>query len=462
VCLFASNITSLAQLRALTDAIYAANPRAVVAVDEEGGDVTRLFARAGSPYPGNAVLGRIDDLDLTRAVATEVGWQLRRVGCNVTFAPTVDVNSNPDNPVIGVRSFGAVAEQVAAHSAAWVTGLQSSGVAASAKHFPGHGDTALDSHHALPVIDLSLDELRSRELVPFVAAIEAGTRVIMTSHIVLPQLDAENPATMSHTLLTSLLREDLGFGGVIVSDALDMAGAASPGGMPETAIRALRAGCDLLCLGTNNTEDEVVAIEQAINAAVADGRLDRRRVDQAAGRVVALTEDLATSRPPLSDPSQLVQPTTWPPNDRELIAAFDVQPSARTWHGLADSFSVVRLETRPNMAVGYVPWGPFAAAIEPASPRHAAFAAQPQFEVTGEDSTLPPPAADMPVLVVGRGIHQHAFARAVVDRLRAEHESVLVVEMGWPSDDRRYADIATFSASRLVGQALLTYLAGEA
>ena len=462
VCLFASNITSLAQLRALTEEIYAANPRAVVAVDEEGGDVTRLFARAGSPYPGNAVLGRIDDLVLTRAVAVQVGWQLRRIGCNVTFAPTVDVNSNAENPVTGVRSFGAAAEQVAAHAAAWITGLQSTGVAASAKHFPGHGDTAQDSHVTLPVIDRSLDELRQRELVPFVVAIEAGTRLIMTSHIVLPQLDAENPATMSQTLLTDLLREELGFGGVIVSDALDMAGAASPGGMPETAIRALRAGCDLLCLGTDNTEQEVAAIEQAISAAVKDGRLDPGRVDQAAGRVRALTEDLAASRAPLSDPSQLVQPAAWPRNDHELIAAFDARPHARAWRGLPDSFSVVRLETRPKIAVGQVPWGPFAAvADEPALPRHAAFAAQPQFEVTGEDSPLPPPIADVPVLVIGRDIHRHAFARAVVDRLRTEHTSVLVVDMGWPSDDRRYADVATFGASRVVGRALLTYLAGE-
>jgi beta-N-acetylhexosaminidase len=447
VCLFASNITSLDQLRALTDAIYAANPRAVVAVDEEGGDVTRLFARAGSPYPGNAVLGRIDDLDLSRAVAESVGWQLRRVGCNVTFAPTVDVNSNAENPVIGVRSFGATAERVAAHGAAWITGLQSTGVAASAKHFPGHGDTAQDSHVSLPVVDRSLDELRSRELVPFVAAVDAGTRLIMTSHIMLPQLDAQNPATMSRTLLSGLLREELGFSGVIVSDALDMAGAASPGGMPETAVRALRAGCDLLCLGTDNTEEQVAAIEEAISTAVADGRLEPGRVEQAVDRVHALAEELAATRPPLRDPSQLVEPISWSLHDSEVIAAFDVQPSAHLWHGLPDSFSVVRLETRPNIAVGYVSWSPFAA--------------QPEFEITGEDSALPPPIAEVPVLVVGRDIHRHAFARAVVDRLRAEHESVLVVDMGWPSDDRRYADVATFGASRLVGRALLAFLAGE-
>ena len=461
VCLFAGNITSLAQLRALTDAIYTANPRAVVAVDEEGGDVTRLFARAGSPYPGNAVLGRIDDLDVTRSVAAQVGWQLRRVGCNVTFAPTVDINSNADNPVIGVRSFGAAAEQVAAHSAAWVTGLQSTGVAATAKHFPGHGDTAQDSHVALPVIDRSLDELRQRELLPFVAAIEAGTRMIMTSHIMLPQLDAENPATMSQVALTGLLREDLGFGGVLVSDALDMAGAASPGGMPETAIRALRAGCDLLCLGTDNTERDVAALEEAIDAAIADGRLDSGRVEQAAGRVLDLTDGLAASPPPVREPSQLVQPSPWPRSDSDVIAAFDVQRVAQGWRGGPGSFSVVRLETHPTIPVGSVPWGPFAAmADEPALTQQAVFAAQPQYEVTGEDSTLPSPDAGVPVLVVGRDIHRHASARAVVDRLRAEHGSVLVVDMGWPSDDRHYADVATFGASRLAGRALLTYLLG--
>ena len=119
VCLFGPNIVSFPQLRALTDAIYAENPRALIAIDEEGGDVTRLFHDVGSPFPGNAVLGRIDDLGATRNAAAQIGWELRRAGCNVNFAPTVDINSNPDNPVIGTRSFGVDAERVAAHSAAW-------------------------------------------------------------------------------------------------------------------------------------------------------------------------------------------------------------------------------------------------------------------------------------------------------------------------------------------------------
>jgi beta-N-acetylhexosaminidase len=189
VCLFAQNISSPEQLRNLTEAIMAANPYAIIAMDEEGGDVTRLFAATGAPFPGNAVLGRLDDLDTTYQTAAAVGWSLRQAGCTVNFAPCVDVNSRSDNPVIGIRSFGSDAELVARHSRASVAGLQSTGIAATAKHFPGHGDTAQDSHVSLPGVNRSLDELRRRELVPFAAVIEEGCRVIMTSHILLPQLD---------------------------------------------------------------------------------------------------------------------------------------------------------------------------------------------------------------------------------------------------------------------------------
>src|SRR5829696_2142748 len=225
VCLFAQNITSAGQLRGLTEAIMAENPYAIIAVDEEGGDVTRLFAATGAPFPGNAVLGRLDDLNTTRDTAAGIGWSMRAAGCTVNFAPCVDVNSRPDNPVIGVRSFSSDAERVTRHARAWVEGLQSTGVAATAKHFPGHGDTAQDSHISLPVVNRSLDELRSHELLPFVAAIGQNCRLVMTSHILVPQLDRNSPATMSRTVLHQLLRGALGFSGVVVSDALDMAGA---------------------------------------------------------------------------------------------------------------------------------------------------------------------------------------------------------------------------------------------
>ena len=169
-------------------------------------------------------------------------------------------------------------------------------MAASAKHFPGHGDTAQDSHVSLPVVNRSLDELRRRELQPFVAAIEAGCRLIMTSHILLPQVDPNHPATMSRTVLHDLLRRELGFSGVVVSDALDMAGASGSLGMAGAAVAALQAGCDLLCLGTENTDTQLADIERAVGSAVADGTLGADRVREATGRVRGLAAELEAAR----------------------------------------------------------------------------------------------------------------------------------------------------------------------
>src|SRR5262249_32215160 len=152
----------------------------IVAVDEEGGDVTRLFAGAGSPYPGPVALGHLDDVELTRRVALAIGAELRAAGVNLNLAPVADVNSNPRNPVIGIRAFGPDPERVAAHVAAFVEGQQAAGVAACAKHFPGHGDTAVDSHLALPTTDVEAAGLEGGPLVPFRAAIAAGTQAIMT------------------------------------------------------------------------------------------------------------------------------------------------------------------------------------------------------------------------------------------------------------------------------------------
>jgi beta-N-acetylhexosaminidase len=464
VCLFAENISSPAQLRALTDSIVAENPYAIIAMDEEGGDVTRLFAATGAPFPGNAVLGRLDDLDTTYNTAAAIGWSLRHSGCTVNFAPCVDINSQSDNPVIGVRSFGGDAEQVARHGAAWVSGLQSTGVAATAKHFPGHGDTVQDSHVSLPVVDRSLDELRSRELQPFVAAIDTGCQLIMTSHILLPQLDDSQPATMSRVILHDLLSGELGFSGVIVSDALDMAGASGSRGMAAAAVAALRAGCDLLCLGTNNTDAQLADLEQAMNDAMAEGTLAEDRVSEAMSRVRGLGLDLEAARAAAGSRPDPV--FGWAGREAELADIFDVQPKAGRWRArAAGRYSVVRLESDPNIAVGRTPWGPFAAAMshelaamspEPVEGRFDKLSAH---TISPEQSTLPSFHPNESVLVVGRDIHRHRFAREAVDRLRASDADVLVVDMGWPSDDRRYADVATFGASLLMGQVLLTWLA---
>jgi beta-N-acetylhexosaminidase len=474
VCIFGSNIASASGLRDLNESILSANPLAVIAIDEEAGDVTRLDYALGSPYPGNAVLGRLDDTATTERVAVHVGGDLRAVSCTLDFAPDVDVNSNPDNPVIGVRSFGADASLVARHAAAATIGLQSTGIAACAKHFPGHGDTALDSHLALPVVDRSLQQLRERELVPFRAAIDAGVLSIMTSHIVLPQVDAGTPATFSRRILQGILREELGFEGLIVSDALDMKGASGEIGIPEAAVRALRAGCDLLCLGTDTTDELIGEIVDAVAGAIDSRRLSAERVADTAGRVRALARLLGDRRGSIPEPNDKAAQRAAGAKDTAPVVGlpqvqrtFDVRQDALTGLRSANGpFAVVRIATEANIAVGAAPWGPFAhVAADQGSAASIEWARHPEFVVA--ESAVPAVAQvadilaavpdDTGVVVIGKANHRHPFAREAIDALRAARPT-LVVDMGWPSDDGAYADIATFGGSRLIGRALIDLL----
>ena len=285
ICLFGSNIVTPDQLASLTAQLHAVAPDVLIATDEEGGDVTRLHLREGSPHPGNAALGVVDDVALTEAVARSIGVELFAAGVDLNTAPVVDVNSNPANPVIGVRSFGADPSLVARHARAYIAGLQSAGVGACVKHFPGHGDTAVDSHLDLPTVVAPLDVLRRRELAPFATAVAAGTLAVMTSHVLLPAIDPSLPATLSPSVL-KLLRDDLGFDGLLVSDALDMKGASAGRGEPAAAVLALAAGCDLLCLGAEKDAELHDAIVSAIVAAVRSGELAESRLVEAADRVV--------------------------------------------------------------------------------------------------------------------------------------------------------------------------------
>jgi beta-N-acetylhexosaminidase len=362
-------------------------------------------------------------------VGERVGRQLRAVGVTLNFAPDADINSSDDNPVIGTRSFGSDPALVARHTAAWIDGLQSTGVAASAKHFPGHGDTSTDSHLALPIVDLPLSTLRERELLPFVSAIGAGSASIMTSHILLPQLD-EVPATFSTRILGELLRGELGFTGVIVSDALDMKGASGATGIPDAAVRALAAGCDLLCIGTANTDAQLGEIEAAIAAAVSDGRLEQARLDDALSRVAQLgTAGAAMLAGAQADPEPQYELG-------RTASAFDVASGAPA---VLDGRTLVQLDTAANIAVGSAPWG--------------AAAAGAHVLVLREGDSVPDVGQQL--VLIGRDNHRRAWTRAVIDAARARDPRTLVVDMGWPSADRRYADVATFGASRHVGQALL-------
>ncbi|GAA5150132.1 glycoside hydrolase family 3 protein [Nocardioides marinquilinus] len=289
VCLFGQNVVDDVQVRALTGALHDVRDGVLVTADEEGGSVTRLESDAGSRWPGAAALGALDDVVATEQVARGLGAQARAAGIDVVLGPVADVNSEPDNPVIGERSFGADPALVGRHVASSVRGLQSAGVAACAKHFPGHGATRVDSHLSLPRVDADEATYRARDLAPFADAVAAGTRCVMTAHVVVSALD-DRPATTSPRVL-GLLRDDLGFDGVIVSDALDM------GAMPrreDAAVAALAAGVDLLCIGNpvfpDGYDDEAAArsVVDALVAAVRSGDVAGERLEQAAARVASL------------------------------------------------------------------------------------------------------------------------------------------------------------------------------
>ena len=412
--LFGTNVADPEQLARLTAHLRSARADALIAIDEEGGDVTRLGHRTGSPYPGNAALGAADDLDLTRRVHAAIGADLAAAGINLDLAPTVDVNTADDNPIIGTRSFGADPELVARHTAAAVTGLQSAGVAACAKHFPGHGATVTDSHLELPTVDVPLDLLRARDLPPFAAAVEAGVRAVMSAHIRVPALTGDGPATFSRAALIGLLRDELGFRGVIVTDALEMRGAAaSAGSIPRAAVAALAAGADLLCIGADVTLALVEAVAAEIATATGDGRLPLSRLEDAAAR----TADLAAR-------ARVGTPSPFRPDTGLGLTAARRAMSVEGDVTALRSPLVVRFVTGHSIAEGRVPWG---LAPHPGDAEQIEVVAT---EVTPEE--LAARAGERPIVLVGRRLHASPAARTLIEKLAADRP-VGVVEMGWPS-----------------------------
>jgi beta-N-acetylhexosaminidase len=250
-CLFGSmNGASPAGLRALTDALREAAARGghlppLIAIDQEGG---QLQAITGSTeLPGNLALGAARSPELAYKAGMVLGRELRAMGLNLNFAPAVDVNINPANPVIGTRAFGDNPTLIAELGVAMIRGMQDQGIIATAKHFPGHGDTGVDTHFAAPILEHTVDRIESVELPPFQAAIDAGVGAVMTSHIILSAYDPDHPATLSRALLIDLLRGRLGFDGLIVTDAMDMHAVARLGHANSVRM-ALEAGADLITL----------------------------------------------------------------------------------------------------------------------------------------------------------------------------------------------------------------------
>ncbi|MEU3611468.1 glycoside hydrolase family 3 protein [Streptomyces sp. NPDC006872] len=461
VGLFGRNITSPEQLAALTAQLRAERGDVLVAIDEEGGDVTRLEVRTGSSFPGNHALGAVDDVSLTLEVAAELGRRLAECGVNLNWAPSADVNSNAANPVIGVRSFGADPDLVARHTAAYVTGLQSAGVAACTKHFPGHGDTAVDSHHALPRIDADPAVLAERELTPFRAAIAAGSRAVMTAHILVPALDPARPATLSPRILTTLLREELGYDGLIVTDGMEMQAVAATYGIERGSVLAIAAGADAICVGGGLADDETVRrLRDALVTAVRTGELPEQRLAEAAERVRALARWTATEAKAGGGTGHTPDGAAHAGRaDVGLVAA---RRALRLTGGdvftpLVEPPFVAAFTPVANFAVGdETPWGVAAellrllpgtetAGFAGADAGHAALVA----------------AGERRIVVVVRDEHRHPWMTTALDTVLTARPDTIVVEMGVPQAPPRGAlYIATHGAARVCGRAAAEVIAG--
>lgn len=439
VVYFRQNIESAAQLNLLSEEIRALNPSAIIGVDEEGGNVTRLRSEHGSDVPGAAVLGRVDDVALTAAAGARIGRLCRQSGINLAISPVADVNTNPMNPVIGVRSFGSNTELVARHTAAMVQGIQGVGVAACAKHFPGHGDTQTDSHVSLPQLDFDLARLVAEHLPPFQAASAAGTKAVMTAHIVLSEL-GEAPATINPEALAML--RDTGFDGVLVTDALDMAAIRSTIGSGQGAVRAILAGADLLCVGNPDNprepsgpaagatvdEADYLEIRDALLAAVESGEIPRERLSEAYRRNQDLVAGLAFSEstPDIADPD-------WVAVAAQACAGSATLPEAVLQSG---RLRIKDLREASNLAVG----------------RSSDF-----FSIAfAEKFTLQHDG--IPDLVIIDTYPSQAVLAQELDRLRAANPELVCLNAGLSTTDAGLPTLTTFGSSRVSARAAVRRL----
>ena len=285
VILFARNIEAPEQVAEMSVDVQelATDLPLWVSVDQEGGRVARLKAPF-TEWPPMAVLGRSGDVQLASRFAAALATELRAVGMTLDYAPVLDIHTNPKNPIIGDRALGEDAESVGRLGAAIIKGLQENGVAACGKHFPGHGDTSVDSHLELPLVEHPPDRIRRLECVPFREAIRANVAFIMTAHVLVPSLDEEKPATLSRTIVQGLLREELKFQGVILSDDLEMKAIARTYTVPDAAVQAIAAGCDGLLVCSGDVDVQAATLEALVHA-VEDQTIPYKRLEDALARL---------------------------------------------------------------------------------------------------------------------------------------------------------------------------------
>jgi beta-N-acetylhexosaminidase len=304
VIYFARNVSSTGQVAELGESLQAAARESGheplwIGIDQEGGMVARITEDVAL-MPGAMAIAAGGSTEAAYEAGRICGGELKALGINLNYAPVLDVNNNPANPVIGVRSFGEDPAKVGAYGVQLLKGLQEQGVAATAKHFPGHGDTSVDSHLDLPTVAHARERIEQVELRPFQEAIGAGVDAIMSSHIVFPAFEKERlPATLSHAVLTGLLREEMGFEGVIMTDCMEMNAIADHFGTVEAAVLAVEAGADLVLV--SHRYDRQQGTIEALLQAVREGRLSEERIDRSVERLLALKEKRGLYHPAAAD-----------------------------------------------------------------------------------------------------------------------------------------------------------------
>ena len=284
VILFSRNLESVEQIVELTNDLQRCSPKSplLISIDQEGGRVSRL-PKGFTVFPPCELIGRCNSTELAYAAAATTAKELRAVGINMNMAPVLDVNSNPDNPVIGDRAFGSVSNVVGEMALVTAAGLQDNKVVACGKHFPGHGDTNADSHKELPVVEASRERLEAVEFPPFRRAAAAGIATMMTAHVLYKALDERLPATLSPDIITHLLREQMQYDGVVLTDDLEMHAIVDHYGAGDAAVRALLAGCDVLLICKDR--DREVAAFESVEQAVTSGTIGTARLDQSVARI---------------------------------------------------------------------------------------------------------------------------------------------------------------------------------
>ncbi|AOZ94820.1 glycoside hydrolase family 3 [Paenibacillus crassostreae] len=270
-----------------------------MSIDEEGGRVTRMPDEF-LELPTNQVIGKKNDPVLSNKIGQILGRELLGFGLNMNFAPVLDIHSNPNNPVIGNRSFGDGAELVSALGIATMQGLQSQGVVPVVKHFPGHGDTSVDSHIGLPVIEHDLERLRKLELIPFQNAINEGADVVMIAHLLLPKVDADYPASFSKIVISDILRDELGFNGVIITDDMTMGAIAENYDLGQTSVQSVLAGTNIVLVG--HDVQKVIAVIQALTDAVENGKISEDVLNNRVYAILKLKEKVGINNDPAVGP----------------------------------------------------------------------------------------------------------------------------------------------------------------